>query len=309
MYQYSEGGTWGTPHYEKIMAVQAGALRAYAAATRRTRDPRWAREARAVVGWLRGFLRAPSGAFGTSQDADLRRPDGSSVDGAAYFGRDDAGRRALGMPRIDRAVYAQENGWAVEGLAALATATGDAALLDEAETAARAVFATHDDGAGGLRHAADDRGPLHLGDQAACGRAAVVLWGATGDRAWLARAERLAETLRARFLDPARGGFAATSGAAGPFGEALRPFDGNVAAARFLLALAAAKDDARWRREALRAMAVAAAPGVPERHGWRSAALLLAVEEAMRPVVRATVVGEPDDPRTCLLYTSPSPRD
>jgi hypothetical protein len=67
-------------------------------------------------------------------------------------------------------------------------------------------------------------------------RAGARRWcgGATGDRAWLARAERLAETLRARFLEPARGGFAATSGAAGPFGEALRPFDGNVAAARFL---------------------------------------------------------------------------
>ena len=304
MYQYSEGGTWGTPHYEKIMAVQAGALRAYAAATRRTRDPRWAREARAVVGWLRGFLRSPSGAFGTSQDADLRRADGSSVDGAAYFGRDDAGRRALGMPRIDRAVYAQENGWAVEGLVALGTATGDAALVDEAAAAARAVLATHDDGAGALRHAADDRGPLHLGDQAAFGRAAVALWGATGDPAWLARAERLAEAMLARFLDRARGGFVATSATAGPFGEALRPFDGNVAAARFLLALAAAKDEARWRREALRAMAVAAAPGVPERHGWRSSALLLAVEEATRPVLRATVVGEADDPRTLALLAA-----
>ncbi|MBL9086639.1 MAG: thioredoxin domain-containing protein [Planctomycetia bacterium] len=304
MYQYSEGGTWATPHYEKIMAVQAGALRAHAAATRRTRDPRWAREARAVLAYLRAFLRAPSGAFGTSQDADLRRPDGTSVDGAAYFGRDDAGRRALGMPRIDRAVYAQENGWAVEAMVALATATGDAALLDEAVAAARAVLATHDDGAGGLRHAADDRGPLHLGDQAAFGRAAVALWGATGDGAWLARAERLAETLLARFLDRARGGFVATTGERGPFGDALRPFDGNVAAARFLLALAAAKDDARWRREALRAMAVAAAPGVPERHGWRSAALLLAVEEATRPVARATVVGDAGDARTEALLAA-----
>jgi len=298
LYQYSEGGTWATPHYEKVMAVQAGALRAYAEGFRRTQDPRWRRDGEAVVRYLRSHLRAPSGAFYTSQDADLRRPDGRSVDGVAFFGRDAEGRRALGIPRVDEAVYAQENGWAVEALVAWAVAVGDPSALADAVRAARVVLASHGDPAGGLRHAADDRGPLHLGDQVAFGRALVALWSATGERAWLDRAVALGDGLLTRFTDPARGGFLATPAGGGPFAEPLRPFEGNVAAARFLLALAAATDGAKWRPAALAALAVAGAPGVPERLGWRSASLLLAVEEARRVWGRATVVGDASDPLT-----------
>lgn len=306
MYQYSEGGVWDRPHFEKIASVNAGALAAFATAHRLTGDARWRRDAEDVRRYLTGMLRDPSGAFYTSQDADLgAHGDAAPLDGHAYFALDDAGRRRLGIPRIDRAIYAQENGGFVEALCVLHEATGDPAPLREALAAARAILRTHRDPAGGLRHAAEDRDGLHLGDQAAFGRAAVALFDATGDRAWLEEAIGLADAMRARLLDAAGGGFyVRTADPAGPgaFGEGIKPLEANAAAARFLLALHAATSRAVYRDEALRAIAAVAAPDLSARLGWRSAALLRAVEEASAPWTRATLVAAEDDPDAAPLW-------
>ena len=75
----------------------------------------------------------------------------------------------------------------------------------------------------------------------------------------------------------------------------MKPFETNAAAARFLLMLHAATHDTRFRDAALRAVASAAEPGLPERFHARTGALLLAVEEALAPWVSVAVVGEPGD--------------
>lgn len=308
MYQYSEGGAWDRPHYEKIVSVNAGAISCFASAYRLTGDRRWLRDAEAVRRWLVGMLRSPSGAFFTSQDADLgSHGDVPLVDGPAYFARDDAGRRALGLPRIDTAIYAMENGWAIAALCDLFVATGDATALAQAREAAAAILATHRDAAGGLRHAATDAGVLHLGDTVSFGRACLALADATGERVWLDRAVSLGDALLVRFLDGARGGFFDTTGdasAVGVWRERLRPFEGNATAARFLLHLHAATGNARWRAEALRAIAAAGEPGLAERFAWRASFLLLPVEEAMFPWAHVSVVGGKDDPATAALWAA-----
>ncbi|MBI2784419.1 MAG: thioredoxin domain-containing protein, partial [Gammaproteobacteria bacterium] len=106
LYQYSAGGTWDEPHFEKIMSFQADTLRANALAAATWGDPAFLENARAVHGYLRRFLTNPAGVVYTSQDADLV-PGEHSAD---YFALDDAGRRARGVPRIDRHIYARENG-------------------------------------------------------------------------------------------------------------------------------------------------------------------------------------------------------
>jgi hypothetical protein len=125
MYQYSVGGVWDRPHFEKIVPVQAGALRAFARAYRVSADARWLRHAEAIHRYVRDFLRADDGAFYTSQDADLggHGQPGPHVPGEAYYGLDEAGRRALGIPRIDRHVYAATNGMLIAALVDLHAAT------------------------------------------------------------------------------------------------------------------------------------------------------------------------------------------
>ncbi len=300
MYQYSEGGVWSAPHFEKIASVNAGALVAFASAYRLTADERWLRDANEVRRFVTTQLRDPSGAFYTSQDADVGASgDAAFVEGHAYFALDDASRRRLGIPRIDRAIYAQENGRFVEGLCELHRASGDAAVLGDALLAARAVRTSHRDASGGMRHASSDTGVLHLGDQVHFGRACLALADVTLDRRWIDEAVTIADAMLARFLDRAGGGFHAETedpSAVGVFRDRIRPYEGNATAARFLTALHAATGKAVYREEALRAIASISASDLSARFGWRCAALLLAVEEASFPWVRATLVASDDDP-------------
>jgi uncharacterized protein YyaL (SSP411 family) len=103
-------------------------LRIYSLAYVQWREPQYFHAAQENQRYLRTFLTSPTGAFYTSQDADL-------VDGkhnADYFALSDAQRRKLGIPRVDKHIYARENGWAINGLVALYAASGDRATLDEA---------------------------------------------------------------------------------------------------------------------------------------------------------------------------------
>ncbi|MEQ1354607.1 MAG: DUF255 domain-containing protein, partial [Candidatus Acidiferrum sp.] len=148
VYQYSTGGDWNSPHFEKIMQMQAENLHIYSLAYAQWRDPHYLHAAQEIQRYLRTFLTSPTGAFYTSQDADLVEGKHS----AEYFALDDAQRRKLGIPRVDKHIYARENGWAITGLVTLYDATGDRATLDEAIRAARWVMANRALPGGGFRH-------------------------------------------------------------------------------------------------------------------------------------------------------------
>src|SRR6266853_92192 len=136
VYQYSTDGDWDHPHFEKIMPFQAENLRLFSIAATVLREPKWLEPARKIRGYLKNFLTSPDGAFYTSQDADLVAGEHS----AEYFALDDAARRARGVPRIDRHVYARENGLAITGLVALFAASGDETSLADARRAAEWVI-------------------------------------------------------------------------------------------------------------------------------------------------------------------------
>jgi uncharacterized protein YyaL (SSP411 family) len=304
-YQYSEGGVWTKPHHEKIASVNAGAMSCFAEAYRRTGDAKWVADARLVHRFTTEFLRTASGAFATSQDADV----GPGVDGDAYFAKSDEGRRRIGVPRVDPAIYAQENGWLATALCDLyvATARGgatpEAAALAEARAAVLAIEATHRGDGGLFRHAAGDRGSRHLGDQVAMGRAYLALHQAAGDRADYEKAKTLAAAVIRAFGDPERGGFYGTTvdpTATGAFATRHKPFVGNALAARFFGDLAAIEEhleeevapSERDRRVAIRALGAISDEGLAERIGPRAGEALLAAERLLGPSVFVTVVGK-----------------
>ena len=94
------------------------------------------------------FLLSPDGAFYVSQDADLDH----DTDGHTYYALADGDRRKLGMPRIDKHLYARENGWAITGLAAYYDITNDPKMLAMAERAATWVIDNRALPGGGFRH-------------------------------------------------------------------------------------------------------------------------------------------------------------
>lgn len=245
VYQYSVGGVWDRPHFEKLSLLQADMLRAYAQLAAHVDDPEARADAlakaRAIYGYLDAHLRTDQG-FGVSQDADLRTEGQAPVEGKRYYALDDAGRRALGEPRRDLNVYADVNAALAGALARMARVDPAGPWRAQAIERMQGLADTHAHPDGGFSHAPTDQGApraRYLGDQAHALYAYVELYELTGDRQWRGRAESLAGVLLEDFADP-RGGFASVSAdpdATGVFAQARRPPELNAIVARALMRL------------------------------------------------------------------------
>jgi len=301
MYQYSVDGNWDEPHYEKLISIQANAMREYALAYGQWHTADYSRAAQSIHFYVHTFLTDPAtGAFFVSQDADL-------IDGeenASYFALNDAGRRAKGIPRIDKHLYARENGWMIAALAQLYANTGDTTALSEATHAADWVIADRSLGNGGFRHDAPNSanaaaGP-YLGDTLAMGQAFLKLYTVTGDAKWLAHAESARAFIATNFAPTGSGGFLTSkkpSNAA--FGlEADR--DENAQLIRFANLLAQTTGNPADRATAEKAMRYLATPAILLRP--LSAASLLAVTEFEHDAIHITILGAKNDSGAEALY-------
>ena len=294
VYQYSVGGDWNQPHFEKIMNFQAGNLRIYSLAYEEWRDPRYLKAAQDVQRFLKTFLTSPEGAFYTSMDADLIEGKHS----AAYFKLDDAGRRKLGVPRIDQHVYSRENGWAIDALAVLYAASGDRQYLGEAEQAAQWIIENRAIEGGGFRHDTKDIAGPYLADTLTMARAFLTLYEVTGDRVWLGRAESAAQFMRANFADSAAG--FVTSKATDRSYTPRPERDENILLARFANLLSHYTGNSGYHAMAERAMRYLAAPEIAKY--LPTAGTLLADREIASDPIHMTIVGHKDDPAAQALF-------
>ena len=296
VYQYSTGGDWNQPHFEKIMQMQAENLGIYALAYVQFHKPEYLQAALHIHRFLRGFLISPDGAFYTSQDADL-------IDGrhsARYFQLNDAGRRRRGVPRIDKHMYARENGWAIHALAVLYEATGDETYLAEAQRAADWVIRNRALSDGGFRHDARDAAGPYMADTLAMARAFLSLYTATGSREWLKRCADSVHFIAVNFRNSAGPGFVT---ARTPTDHAYQPrpeHDENVTFARLANLLSHYTGDAHFRQMAEQAMRYLVTPRIATEYS--SAPLLLTDVELANPPVHLTVVGHKDDPEALKLF-------
>lgn len=300
VYQYSAGGHWNEPHFEKIMAVQADNLRAEAQAAAQWNDPAQLATARGIQNYLRTFLLSPDGVVYTSQDADLVPGEHS----AGYFALDNAARRKRGVPRIDRHIYARENGWIVLALMQLAQAGGDPADRAAAGRAAEWVIAHRSLDGGGFSHDAKDAAGPYLGDTLAMGRAFLALHTLTQDHKWLERAEQAAAFIEAHFRRAGAPGYAASEVLKDAWPAPRPQFDENVNLVRFATALAEETGRADLRAMADNGLRWLLAPGVAESRGFSVAGLLLAEEEARTPPEHIMIVGERADGVAQAMYAA-----
>ena len=296
VYQYSTGGGWKEPHFEKIMQMQAENLRIYSLAYTQWRQPEYLKAALDIHRFLKTFLMTADGAFYTSQNADV-------VDGqhsARYFKLNDAERRKVGIPRIDKHIYSRENGWAIHALSALYQATGDEAYLTEAKQAAEWVIRNRALAGGGFRHDAVDASGPYLGDTLAMARAFMSLYACTSDRAWLKRSEEALGFIAANFKNPDGAGFLT---AAAPTDHAYKPHperDENVTLARVANLLFHYSGDRKIRQIAEDAMRYPVTPQIA--HQYTAVGLLLADGELTAAPVHLTIVGHKDDPDAHQLF-------
>jgi hypothetical protein len=282
IYQYSTGGAWSEPHYEKLMTFQAANLEAWARAYGQTHDAALLADARRLAGYMSGFLSDADGAFLVSQDADVGGHDerATFVDGDVYYRLGDGARRALGMPRVDAHVYPFENGLALAAFAALYEVTGDGAVLARARRAADRARATMIGPDGAVRRRAE--GPRFLVDAAALGRGLARLAEVTGEASYRDAAVAIGAALVRDLIDPASAAFwdhTIDPAAAGVFARRARPAANNALAARFLAALGRITRDPAWRDHGRRALTAVCTPRALDERGRLVGEIVLALDE------------------------------
>jgi len=303
VYQYSVHGDWNEPHFEKIMQMQAEDMRVYALAYALWHNPLDLKAAQDIERFLRTFLSSPDGAFYTSQDADLVQGQHSGE----YFALNDADRRKRGIPRIDKHIYARENGWAINSLAQLYMSTGDAKYLDEAQKAADWIIANRSLGDGGFAHGEHDKGGPFMGDTLAMGRAFLNLYTATGERQWLAAAEKAAKYVDKNFNVTTAGGTGAGFATADLKKTVPAPkplLDENVGMARFANLLYRYTGNEHYQKMAKEAMRYLATPAIARQRHILVAGTLLADQELGNDPAHVTIIGAKDDPQALALFKS-----
>lgn len=294
IYQYSTLGSWDNPHYEKIMASQAGFLRIYALAYQRFGDAAYLEQANNIVRYLDRFLTAPNGTFYTSQDADLIPGEKAT----AYFALDDKSRLALGVPRIDKNIYARENGWAIEALAMLFEASRDPAHLQRATSAAEQLLRSHGRSPGGFSHAAKDDEARYLADTLNMGAAFLQLYKVSGERRWLDQAEQAAVFIGTTFLAD-KAGF--NTGLRSSPLKPVRHLDENIKTTRFLNLLSQYTGNQQLARAAKHGMQYLVTPEIALSRIEESG-ILLAAQEMDQAAPHFTVVGAKTSSSARLLF-------
>ena len=297
IYQYSDATDWRSPHYEKIMWYQANGLRQYAQAYGLWKDPKDLAAAANLYRYLTTKMMSPEGAFNTSQDADVD----ADMSGKDFYAMDATARAALGRePRIDRAIYARENGWAISALVAYSNAVRDSAALAAAEKAAASIVATRRGTDGAFTHGADNRGGPYLGDTLAMGQAALDLYGATGKREWLTLAADTGRIIDTRFKD-ATGGFLTTLTAESSFLKPVKLVDEQSQVARFANRLHRTIGGDTFQGLAEHAIRYLTAEAILDQPRPMPG-LLLADRELSTDPTHITIVGRKSDAAAMLLH-------
>ena len=293
-YQYSTDGDWNHHHFEKIMSVQSDYLRLYASAWRFTQDARYLAAAKSIRSYVKNFLTSAEGVFYVSQDADLIPGEHSE----GYFKLDDAARRALGVPRVDKNVYSRENGWMISALAVLAQADHDRTALRDAVNATRWVEKHRGLPRGGFRHDAKDSAGPYLDDNLAMARAYLALYVATAERQWLTKARVTADFIDNHFRAN-KGGYL-TSVRRGKLIP--RPnVDENIQTARMFNELSHYTGRKHFRQRAEHAMRYLVTDEIAT-YRRTEPGILLADKELRSNPLHITVVGSKGDALALSLY-------
>ena len=297
VYQYSTHYGWDKPHFEKIMSTQTNNLKMYALAYGLLQEQEYLDAAMSIVTYLEQFLKSPEGAFYTSQDADYKK----GVHSDEYFSKNDAGRRAMGIPAVDKSIYARENGWVIQSLLQLYNVTGEDVLLQDSLAATRWIEKHRQLPGGGFRHGTQDKGGPFLGDTLAMFRAYIALYTATGENAWMSKAAKSADFIKKHFLVSGTPGFVTANYKADSPLKPVRRLDENIKLARSMNLLYHYTGDKKYLDLAKKAMQYIATDRVALAT-ISEPGILLAAEELAQDPVHITIVGAKDDTAAANLH-------
>ena len=250
-FRYATRSDWSSPHYEKMLDLNAGLVRNYASASLALGKDSYRKVLGGTIGYIMHNLYDPkTGGFYGSQDAD-----------EGYY---TAKTRGGPPPHVDTTMYAGPNAQMITALVAASGATGSKEYLAQAEKAAGFMIRHLYSGEKGIyRYYRDGKKNLPglLADNVLFGSSLIDLYNATGDRRYIDTANDVARLLAGKFFDSQQGSFR-TSIETTPIGPSepgeLMEYNtavSNLRAAVFLLRISGYQEDEKLKELANRAIA------------------------------------------------------
>lgn len=249
VFRYAERRDWSHPHCEKLLSVNASAVRLFLEGWIVLEAPRYRDRAIQVIQYVTHTLvdRADGGFFA------------SQIGDDAYYRATPSERRRLEPPLVDHAVYAGSNGEMARAFVRAAELLGDSSLLECAVTAVERVGETYRRGQG-VAHRIDAPDGIRglLADQVAVAEALYELYRATDRDVYLDLAQELM-LFSMRALWNARAGVFVDRVVAeddvGSLRHTITPFELNCRAVRLLACLGRDTDRSDFRERARIALA------------------------------------------------------
>ncbi|MEJ2696498.1 MAG: DUF255 domain-containing protein [Candidatus Sulfobium sp.] len=190
-FRYATRPDWSSPHYEKMLDLNAGLARNYAYAYMAFGKDTYRKVLIGTIGYIMNNLYDPkTGAFYGSQDADEE-----------YY---TAKKRSGPPPRVDTNIYAGPNARMIAALVAASGATGSKEYLKQAEKTAAFMLRhlyTEKEGVYRYYRGGEKHLPGLLADNVLFGSALIDLYNVTGDVRFVETARNIARLLAARFFD------------------------------------------------------------------------------------------------------------
>lgn len=289
-FRYATRPDWSSPHYEKMLDLNAGLARNYASAYMVFGKETYRKVLVGTISYIMNNLYdRETGGFYGSQDADEE-----------YYA---AKKRSGPPPRVDTNIYAGPNARMITALVAASGAAGSKEYLEQAEkTAGFMLRHLYSKKEGVYRYYRDgDRHlPGLLADNVLFGGALIDLYNVTGDGSYIETARNIARLLADKFFDRRQGLFRISIAAAVVMpSEPGRRMEynaaaSNLSAAVFLLRIYGYREDAGLK--GLAASAIAQENYNCETVGLASAFCGEAFEWQLRPPLEILLVtaGRPE---------------
>ena len=283
-FRYALAADWTRPQYEKLLAVNASQLRAYALGARLAGRADWQQVAERIVEYVEANLALDNGLWASSQAAD---PE--------YYTLPLAERKSRAAPSVDSTVYTSSNAQWVRALADAGGRLQRADWIARAERGMNVLLREMSAPNGLFYHFRTERGEPEVSfllfDDVEVARAHVSLAQATGNPEYLQKARQLVSTIEHVFWATDGGFYDRTRSThdVGALRYQERPFDLNSDLARLLIELLLATGERSYRALAERTLAVLSP--LAGRYGVAGSNFAIAVDEFFEPPLQVFIVG------------------